>query len=198
MEMERVPAAGYKIIGLPVRGLIRKLTFANFYVLRDYFKSLRRARLIVKEFKPDVAVGVGGYASAPVIKAASSLGVPCLLQEQNSYAGVTNKILSRRAKKICVAYDQWSGFFQRKIILTGNPVRPMPINQDLKREALVHFGIQTTNPVLFIMGGSLGARTINEALLAATDKLGEEAVEVIWQTGKYYYENIKTQLDAKT
>ncbi len=198
MEMDRVPAAGYKIIGLPVRGLIRKLTFENFFVLRDYFKSLRQARRIVKEFKPDLAVGVGGYASAPVIKAASSMGVPCLLQEQNSYAGVTNKMLARRAKKICVAYEHMERFFPKeKIILTGNPVRPMPINAELKKEALAHFGIHTTNPVLFIMGGSLGARTINEALLAAVDQLTKEPVEIIWQTGKYYFENIKTQLAGK-
>lgn len=191
MEMERVPAAGYQIIGLPVRGLIRKLTFENVRVLLDFFKSQRKAKQIVKEFKPNVAIGVGGYASAPVLRAASTLGVPCLLQEQNSYAGVTNKMLSKKASKICVAYDNMERFFPAsKILNTGNPVRDIKITTALKEEAKAHFGVETNNPVLFIMGGSLGARTINQALLANIDKLASENIEIIWQTGKYYYKNI--------
>jgi UDP-N-acetylglucosamine--N-acetylmuramyl-(pentapeptide) pyrophosphoryl-undecaprenol N-acetylglucosamine transferase len=198
MEMERVPAAGYEIIGLPVRGLIRKLSFENFRVILDFLKSQRMAKKIIEEFKPNIAIGVGGYASAPVLRAASNMGIPCLLQEQNSYAGVSNKMLSRKAKKICVAYDQMERYFpKQKIINTGNPVRSISIDNKLKDEAKLHFGIKTNKPVLFIMGGSLGARTINAALIEGLDKLASEKIEVIWQTGKYYYENIRTQVQNK-
>jgi UDP-N-acetylglucosamine--N-acetylmuramyl-(pentapeptide) pyrophosphoryl-undecaprenol N-acetylglucosamine transferase len=198
MEMERVPAAGYKIIGLPVRGLIRKLTFDNVKVILDFLKSLRIAKQIIKDFSPDIAIGVGGYASAPVLRAASGLGVPTLLQEQNSYAGVTNKMLSKKAGKICVAYDRMERFFPaEKIINTGNPVRTITISDKLREEAKKHFGITNNNPVLLVMGGSLGARTINSALLKNIDKLAGEPVEVIWQTGKYYYENIQKELKGK-
>ena len=152
MEMERVPAAGYKIIGLPVRGLIRRLTFANVRVIFDFLKSQGMARKIINDFKPNVAVGVGGYASAPVLRAASKMGVPCLLQEQNSYAGVTNKMLSKKAQKICVAYDNMEKYFPAdKILNTGNPVRDIRIDSQLKAEAKKHFNIQTENSVLFII-----------------------------------------------
>ena len=192
MEMERVPAAGYKIIGLPVRGLIRKFSFENIRVLVDFLRSQRMAKAIIKEFKPDIAIGVGGYASAPVLKAASGMDVPCLLQEQNSYAGVTNKLLSASVQKICVAYENMGNFFpEDKIINTGNPVRNITIRENLKVEAKSYFNIKTDNPVLFIMGGSLGARTINNAILANVDKVAAEPIEVIWQTGKIYMENIK-------
>ncbi len=199
MEMERVPAAGYKIIGLPVRGLIRKLTFENLGVLRDFFKSKQKAKQIIKDFKPDVAIGVGGYASAPVLNAASGMGIPCLIQEQNSYAGVTNKMLAKKVKRICVAYEKMDRFFPAdKIINTGNPVRNIAINDQLKTEAKTYFGMQTDNPVLLIMGGSLGARTINQVLLANIERLSNEPIEIIWQTGKYYYDNIVKELKGKT
>lgn len=198
MEMERVPAAGYKIIGLPVRGLIRKITFENVRVLLDFLKSQKMAKKIVKDFQPDVAVGVGGYASAPLLRAASKLGIPCLLQEQNSYAGVTNKMLSKKAAKICVAYDKMERYFPGdKLLNTGNPVRDIKIDPNLKSEAKAHFGIKFDKPVLFIMGGSLGARTINQALLAGIDRLVKEDIEVIWQTGKYYYKNILSELEGR-
>jgi UDP-N-acetylglucosamine--N-acetylmuramyl-(pentapeptide) pyrophosphoryl-undecaprenol N-acetylglucosamine transferase len=195
MEMERIPAAGYKIIGLPVRGLIRKLTFENVRVILDFFKSKRKARKIIKDFKPDIAIGVGGYASAPVLSAANKMGVPALLQEQNSYAGVTNKLLAKKAKTICVAYGGMERFFPAgKLINTGNPVRQIDVSPSLRKEGRKHFGIESGNPVLFIMGGSLGARTINQALLAHIDKLITEPIEIVWQTGKYYFEDIKKQL----
>jgi UDP-N-acetylglucosamine--N-acetylmuramyl-(pentapeptide) pyrophosphoryl-undecaprenol N-acetylglucosamine transferase len=198
MEMERVPAAGYKIIGLPVRGLIRKLSFENIRVIRDFLKSQRLAKRIIKDFKPNIAVGVGGYASAPVLRAASGMGVPCLLQEQNSYAGVTNKLLSKKAQKICVAYENMERYFPgEKIINTGNPVRNITIEEKLKAEAKAHFNIKTDHPVLFIMGGSLGARTINNAILDGVDKLAAEPIEIIWQTGKFYIQNIQEKLKGK-
>lgn len=198
MEMERVPAAGYKIIGLPVRGLIRKLTFENVKVIRDFLKSQKLARKIIKDFKPDVAVGVGGYASAPVLRAASKMGIPCLLQEQNSYAGVTNKMLSKKVSKICVAYENMGNYFPaEKIINTGNPVRKIEIRHELITEARKHFGIKTENPVLFIMGGSLGARTLNRAMLAGIEKIAHAEIEILWQTGKYYHKDILEQLEGK-
>ena len=198
MEMERIPAAGYKIIGLPVRGLIRKLTFENIKVVLDFLKSKRMAKQIIKDFKPDVAIGVGGYASAPLVRAAENLGIPSLLQEQNSYAGVTNKMLAKKAERICVAYDKMERFFPaRKILNTGNPVRSISINSELKKEALSHFKLKGDKPVLFVMGGSLGARTINQALLKNIDELAHEEVDVLWQTGKYYAKSIQEQLAGK-
>ncbi len=198
MEMERVPAAGYKIIGLPVQGLKRKLTLENFKVVADFLKSQRLAKNIIKDFKPDLAIGVGGYASAPVLRAASKMEIPCLLQEQNSYAGVTNKMLAKKASVICVAYDNLERFFpSEKIIKTGNPVRKLEINNNLKAEAKSHFGIKTDNPVLFIMGGSLGARTLNNAVVNSLDVLAKTGVEVLWQTGKYYHAKLKEQLGGK-
>lgn len=198
MEMERVPAAGYKIIGLPVRGLIRRFTFENIRVVLDFLKSRRMAKKIVRDFQPNAAVGVGGYASAPLLNAASKLGVPYLLQEQNSYAGVTNKMLSKKAGKICVAYENMQRYFPAdKLLNTGNPVREIKIESNLKEDAKKHFGIESNNPVLFIMGGSLGARTINQALLAGIETLANKPIEVIWQTGKYYFEDIKKEVSPK-
>lgn len=198
MEMERVPAAGYAIIGLPVQGLKRKLTLENIKVLIDFFKSQRQAKKIINDFKPDLAVGVGGYASAPVLRAASKMGIPCLLQEQNSYAGVTNKMLAKKASVICVAYDNLERFFPaEKIINTGNPVRKIELSPNLKKDGKSHFGIKSENPVLFIMGGSLGARTLNNAVINSLDLLSEAGVEVLWQTGKYYHAQLKEQLEGK-
>lgn len=198
MEMERVPAAGYKIIGLPVQGLKRKLTIENFKVLADFIKSQKMAKRIIKDFKPDLAVGVGGYASAPVLSAASKMGVPCLLQEQNSYAGVTNKMLAKKVSVICVAYDNLERFFPaEKIINTGNPVREIAVNNKLKTEAKAHFNITSDNPVLFIMGGSLGAKTLNNSIVNSLETLAKSNVEVLWQTGKYYHKTLKEELEEK-
>ena len=198
MEMERVPAAGYKIVGLPVRGLKRKLTLENIKVLFDFLKSRRLARKLIKEFKPDAVVGVGGYASAPVLNAASKMKIPCLLQEQNSYAGITNKMLAKKVASICVAYDGMERFFPAgKIIKTGNPVRKIEINDSLKKEAFKHFGLKPDQPVLFVMGGSLGARTMNESMLKNIDLISDAGVQVLWQTGKYYYKGIQDRLKGK-
>jgi UDP-N-acetylglucosamine--N-acetylmuramyl-(pentapeptide) pyrophosphoryl-undecaprenol N-acetylglucosamine transferase len=198
MEMERIPSAGYKIIGLPVRGLKRKFTLENIKVLLDFLKSRKKAKAILKDFCPDVVVGVGGYASAPVLNAAAKMKIPALLQEQNSYAGVTNKMLAKKASVICVAYDNMERYFPaEKIVKTGNPVRKIEINDTLKREAIGHFDLKSGKPVLFIMGGSLGAGTINQSLLKHIDLLAESDLEVIWQTGKYYYDDIKRQFSEK-
>jgi UDP-N-acetylglucosamine--N-acetylmuramyl-(pentapeptide) pyrophosphoryl-undecaprenol N-acetylglucosamine transferase len=198
MEMERVPAAGYEIIGLPVRGLIRKITFENVKVILDFLKSQKMAGNIIKDFKPDVAVGVGGYASAPVLRAASRMGIPCLLQEQNSYAGVTNKMLAKKVSKICVAYENMERFFPaEKVINVGNPVRRIEIRPELVDEAKIHFGIKTEKPVLFIMGGSLGARTLNRSVMAKINQIADSGIEVLWQTGKYYYAGIQEELKDK-
>ena len=162
MEMERVPAAGYPIEGLPVAGLQRKLSLANLALPFKLWKSLRRARQILRNFQPDVVVGVGGYASAPTLWTASRMGIPCLIQEQNSYAGLTNKLLAKRAKKICVAYDRMERFFPAdKIKLTGNPIRANihPATPEQHTEALRYFGLDADKPVLLVVGGSLGART---------------------------------------
>ncbi len=195
MEMERVPAAGYKIVGLPVQGLKRKITFQNVKVLLDFLKSQKMARAIIKDFNPDLAIGVGGYASAPLLKAASGMNIPCLLQEQNSYAGVTNKMLAKKAAKICVAYENMQRYFpSEKIINTGNPVRKILISEEQKIEGKNHFNIKTESPVLFIMGGSLGAGTLNQAMVKHLDVLSKTNVEVLWQTGKYYYARLKEQL----
>lgn len=198
MEMERVPQAGYKIEGLPVRGFDRKNLFKNISVLFDLFKSTRKARKIIKTFKPDVAIGVGGYASAPTLRAASSFKVPTLLQEQNSYAGVTNKLLAKKAKRICVAYEGMERFFPKdKIILTGNPVR-----QDLfavpakAQEAYEFFGLDKDKKTILIVGGSLGARTINQSIIAHLDELSKSDVQIIWQTGKYYIDDAKKAAES--
>lgn len=197
MEMQRVPDAGYKIIGLPVRGLIRPLwSPKNISVLCDFLKSRIKVKKIIREFKPDVAVGVGGYASAPTLNAAYSLGVPCLIQEQNSYAGVTNKSLARKARKICVAYEGMERFFPKdRIILTGNPVRQSLVETTIsKNEAAASFGLNPGKKVILIIGGSLGARTVNESVLNHLDEIRDSDVEILWQTGKYYYNEIMKRL----
>ena len=193
MEMHRVPAAGYQIKGLPVAGFDRKNLLKNILVLIKLFKSQLLARKIVKDFRPHAAVGVGGYASGPTLKVAGSMGIPTLLQEQNSYAGVTNKLLAKQAKKICVAYEGMERFFEKdKIILTGNPVRQGLLNSTQSREeALYSFGLDPSKRTTLILGGSLGARTINQCLMSNLDKVKDSGVQFIWQTGKIYIEEAR-------
>ncbi len=193
MEMQRVPAAGYKIIGLPVAGLDRKHLLKNISVLIKLFRSQRMAKKIIKDFKPHAAVGVGGYASGPTLKMAARMGIPTLIQEQNSYAGVTNKLLAKSAKKICVAYEGMERFFDKnKIILTGNPVRQNLFNGKTSREkAIGAFGLSPDKKTILIIGGSLGARTINNCVMQALDKIRQSGVQFIWQTGKMYFEEAR-------
>lgn len=188
MEMEKVPAAGFRIEGLPVAGFNRKNILKNIKVLRLLFKSMRMARNIIRDFRPDVVVGVGGYASGPTLKAAQKAGIPTLIQEQNSYAGVTNKLLAKKARRICVAYKGMERFFPAdRIILTGNPVRKEILDSQLTAEqARSKFGLAPDIPVLLVVGGSLGARTLNDTLAKDIERLVDNGVQVIWQTGKYY------------
>ena len=194
MEMQRVPAAGYPIKGLPVAGFDRKNLFKNIPVLIKLFKSQRMARKIIKSFRPHAAVGVGGYASGPTLKVAGSMGIPTLLQEQNSYAGVTNKLLAKQAEKICVAYEGMERFFDKeKIILTGNPVRQGLRNHSIDRqEAVRSFGLDPDKKTVLILGGSLGARTINQCLMQNLDKVKDSGIQFIWQTGKIYIEEARS------
>ena len=188
MEMQRVPAAGYQIKGLPVAGFDRKNPFKNIPVLIKLFKSQRMAKQIINEFQPHAAVGVGGYASGPTLKVAGNMGIPTLLQEQNSYAGVTNKLLAKQAQKICVAYEGMERFFDKsKIILTGNPVRQGLLNHTITREdAIRMFHLDPQKKTVLILGGSLGARTINQCVIENISKIKESGVQFIWQTGKIY------------
>ena len=199
MEMQRVPAAGYRIIGLPVSGFDRKNLMKNITVLWRLMKSRRKARHIIRDFRPHVAVGVGGYASGPTLKEAGAMGIPTLLQEQNSYAGVTNKLLAKQAACICVAYEGMERFFPKdKIKLTGNPVRQNLLEATITHDDAVRtFGLDPNKKTALIVGGSLGARTLNESMLQAWDTLKEANVQIIWQTGKYYYEQITTQLHGR-
>ena len=193
MEMHRVPAAGYPIKGLPVAGFDRKNLLKNIPVLIKLFKSQRLARKIIKDFRPHAAVGVGGYASGPTLKVAGSNGIPTLLQEQNSYAGVTNKLLAKQAHKICVAYEGMERFFDKdKIILTGNPVRQGLRNHQLSREESIRFfNLDPSKKTVLILGGSLGARTINQCLMSNLDKVKASGVQFIWQTGKIYIDEAR-------
>lgn len=200
MEMKRVPDAGYRIVGLPIRGFFRPLWKpANIGVALDYFKSKRLAKKLLCEFQPHVAIGVGGYASSAALGAANSLGIPTLLQEQNSYAGLANKKLAKQAHKICVAYEGMERFFPaEKIMLTGNPVRQSLLECKLtKAEAMEKLGFDPVRPLILIIGGSLGARTINESVLQELSLIGESRVQIIWQTGGYYFEDIKKQLSSQ-
>lgn len=199
MEMEKVPALGYRIEGLPVAGLQRKFTLSNFALPFKVAASIRRAKRIIRDFGADVVVGFGGYASAPVLWAAQRLGIPTLIQEQNSYAGLTNKILSKRAKRICVAYDKMERFFPKeRITLTGNPLRGSFATKHTDHdEALAYFGFKPELPVILVVGGSLGTRTLNEMMKAWIASLdGEAPVQVIWQTGKYYEREMQAYLAA--
>jgi UDP-N-acetylglucosamine--N-acetylmuramyl-(pentapeptide) pyrophosphoryl-undecaprenol N-acetylglucosamine transferase len=189
MEMEKVPALGYRIEGLPVAGLQRRLTLSNLLLPFKVAKSVSRAKRIIRDFKADIVVGFGGYASAPVLWAAQRLGIPTVIQEQNSYAGLTNKLLSKRAKRICVAYDKMERFFPKeRIIMTGNPLRGrFSANSDNRGDALAYYGFNDEMPVVLVVGGSLGTRTLNEMMKAWIKGLdGVAPVQVIWQTGKYY------------
>lgn len=188
MEMEKVPAAGFRIEGLPVAGFDRKRLWRNIGVLIKLRRSLKRAKEIIRTFNPDLAIGVGGYASGPILKAAQRAGIPTLIQEQNSYAGVTNKLLAKNADCICVAYNGMERFFPaRKIHLYGNPVRPEIVERHKsKADGRKAFGLDAERPTLLVIGGSLGARTINEALAAELHRLTEAGVQVIWQTGRHF------------
>ena len=216
MEMERVPQAGYKIIGLPVEGFRRKLSLGNLKVDLRLLASLRQAGRIIREFVPDAVVGVGGYASGPVLRKAAGMGIPTLIQEQNSYAGVTNRLLAKKARKICVAYEGMEKYFPAdKIVLAGNPIRAeirdlsgkrdLPGGKDLsgmedragrgdRNGARSAFGIDNDSGVLLILGGSLGARSINEAVLGNLEQVLESGVRIIWQCGQYYYEEARNSL----
>lgn len=196
MEMQKVPAAGYEIKGLPICGFDRKHLWKNISVLYKIWKSRRLAKNIIKKFKPMVAVGVGGYASGPTLNVAAGMNIPTLLQEQNSYAGVTNKILAKKANKICVAYEGMSRFFPKdKIVLTGNPVRQNLLSSTYSHEeACQKFGLNPSQPTILIIGGSLGARTINESVLANLDIIKNSGVQFVWQTGGFYYTEILEKL----
>jgi len=197
MEMQRVPAAGYEIKGLPIRGFFRPLWKpANIGVAIDYLKSKWLAKKLLRDFMPDVAVGVGGYASAAALGAANSLGIPTLIQEQNSYAGLTNKNLAAKAEKICVAYEGMERFFPaEKIILTGNPVRQALLDTAISREdSIKSLGLDPSKKTILLVGGSLGARTINESVLQHLDLVRSSDVQFIWQTGKYYSAEIAERL----
>jgi len=197
MEMERVPAAGYEIVGLPVAGFDRKRLWRNFGVLLKLWRSMRKAKRVLRDFQPDIAVGVGGYASGPMLKEAQKRGIPTLIQEQNSYAGVTNKLLSANANRICVAYDGMERFFPaEKIIKTGNPVRKNILNVNLSREdAKRELGFNPNRPLIVVVGGSLGARTINESMKLSVREWLRSGASVLWQTGKFYaddcFESVK-------
>lgn len=198
MEMQRVPDAGYDIVGLPIAGFDRKNLLKNFKVLWKILKSQRMAKKVIKDFAPQAAVGVGGYASGPTLKMAAKMGIPTLIQEQNSYAGVTNKILSKRAKLICVAYDGMERFFPKeKIILTGNPVRKNLLEMRANRkEATKAMGLDEGKKCVLIVGGSLGARSINEGIIANIEKIrANNDIQFIWQTGKLYFEEMKKRTD---
>ena len=199
MEMQRVPAAGYEIKGLPICGFDRKHLLKNITVLLKIWESQRKAKKIIKDFKPMAAVGVGGYASGPTLNVCAGKGIPCLIQEQNSYAGVTNKLLSKKADKICVAYDGMDRFFPaEKIIMTGNPVRQNVLETSFsKEEARKQFGLDPEKKTILIVGGSLGARTLNESILQHLDIVENSDVQFIWQTGKFYNASIMEQLKDK-
>jgi UDP-N-acetylglucosamine--N-acetylmuramyl-(pentapeptide) pyrophosphoryl-undecaprenol N-acetylglucosamine transferase len=196
MEMERVPAAGYQIIGLPVMGFPRKPSFKMITFFKMLYQSMRLANKIIKDFKPEVAIGVGGFASGPVLKAAVRKGVPAVLQEQNSYAGVTNKLLASKVNKICVAYPHMERYFPaEKIVLTGNPIRKNLIDAIVNKEdALKYFKLDGKRPVVLIVGGSLGARSINESVMANLELIRTSETQVIWQTGSYYYKEMLERL----
>ena len=200
MEMQKVPEAGYKIEGLWISGLQRRLTLDNLSFPFKVISSLRKSRQIVKQFKPDAVVGVGGYASGPLLKSATRKSVPAVLQEQNSYAGLTNKILAKKAAKICVAYPNMDQFFPAdKVVMTGNPVRKDIVDLKGKKDIGVkHFKLDSTKSTLLVIGGSLGARTLNDSLIAGMEQLVEANIQVIWQCGRFYHEEMKAKLSDKS
>ena len=190
MEMEKVPAAGYKIIGIPIAGFQRKFTLSNLKLPWLILKSLLKTRSVIKQFMPDVVVGTGGYASGPLLRSALSKKIPVLIQEQNSYAGITNKLLAKQADKICVAYEGMEKYFPKeKILLTGNPVRKDVVEiQNKREEGLAYFGLDKTKKTILIVGGSLGAKAINEAIGEGLDEFSNKSIQLLWQTGKVYFE----------
>ncbi len=200
MEMERVPQAGYEIVGLPIAGFDRKNLFKNIAVLFKLAKSILKARKTVRDFKPEIAIGVGGYASGPTLKAANQMDIPTLIQEQNSYAGVTNKLLAQKACKICVAYDGMEQFFPKdKIVLTGNPVRQdLKCSEEKRKEAYEYFNLDPNKKTILVLGGSLGARTMNLCMIAGLEKIKKSDVQFIWQSGKYYYQQSEKSLFTYT
>jgi len=197
MEMEKVPAAGYHIIGLPIAGFHRKEIWRNISFLPRLLRSMLKARKVIKDFQPNVVIGVGGYASGPVLRWATKMGIPTVLQEQNSYAGVTNKILGTKASKICVAYDNMDRFFPaEKIVFTGNPIRDgLSAIEPKSDEAKQFFKITSDQPIILVVGGSLGARTLNQSVQQNLALIKESNVTVIWQTGKYYYKDIASYMN---
>ena len=200
MEMEKVPAAGYKIVGLPVSGFDRKHLLRNVKVVARLLKSMHLAKKILRDFKPDIAIGVGGYASGPMLKVAQKKGIPTLIQEQNSYAGVTNKLLAQKANAICVAYEVMERFFPAdKILVTGNPVRQNILNCTLTpQQARQKFGLDPDRRTILVVGGSLGARTVNKCIAAALDTIkADSEVQLIWQTGKIYDEQARATMQEK-
>jgi len=196
--MQKVPEAGFQIEGLPIAGLQRSFSLENLRFPFKLMKSLSRASKIIREFRPDVVVGVGGYASGPVLYRAQRKGIPTLVQEQNSYAGLTNKILAKKAAKICVAYPDMEQFFPKnRIAYTGNPVRKDILELEGKREkAMAHFGLNPERKTLLVLGGSLGARTLNQAVLKDMERLEAEGYQILWQSGRFYYQEMKSKLDA--
>lgn len=197
MEMEKVPAAGYDIIGLPVMGFPRKPSLKVFTFIKRLLQSAKRAKKIVAVFNPEVAIGVGGYASGPLLRAAAKNKVPCLIQEQNSYAGITNKLLSKKVNTICVAYEKMERFFPKeKLVFTGNPVRQNVIEKQNRKEALTFFEVREEEKVVLIIGGSLGARSINQAVIENIKEIADSGVQIIWQTGAYYFDEIQHKLQS--
>jgi undecaprenyldiphospho-muramoylpentapeptide beta-N-acetylglucosaminyltransferase len=199
MEMERVPEAGYNIVGLDIQGLERRKVLRNIRIIYNFVRSRRKARQIVRSFRPDVAIGVGGYVSAAAMSAAAALGVPVVLQEQNSFAGVTNRFLAKKASKICVAYDGMERFFDKgKIVKTGNPVRQNIIAPDIDRQAAYdYFRLERDKKTILVVGGSLGAKTINDSIARHIDKLLQTDCQIVWQTGKNYFAAIKAKISEQ-
>ena len=199
MEMERVPEAGYNIVGLDIQGLERRKVLRNIRIIYNFLRSRRKARQIVRSFRPDVAIGVGGYVSAAAMSAAAALGVPVVLQEQNSFAGVTNRFLAKKASKICVAYDGMERFCDRgKIVKTGNPVRQNIIAPDIDRQAAYdYFRLERDKKTILVVGGSLGAKTINDSIALHIDKLLQTDCQIVWQTGKNYFAEIKAKISEQ-
>ncbi|CAN5620693.1 undecaprenyldiphospho-muramoylpentapeptide beta-N-acetylglucosaminyltransferase [soil metagenome] len=196
MEMQKIPEAGYKIVGLWISGIQRRLTLDNLSFPLKLATSLYKANKIVKSFQPHVVVGVGGFASGPTLQAATSQGIPTLIQEQNSFAGLTNKLLAKKVTKICVAHEGMAKFFpEDKIILTGNPVRKdISLSAKMRSEALEYFNLSPDKKTILVLGGSLGARTLNESILQDFSKIVKSGVQLIWQTGKFYYQDIMSQV----
>lgn len=200
MEMEKVPAAGYKIVGLPIRGLQRKLTWKNITFIFRLISSLKKAKHTIKDFKPDVVVGVGGYASGPTLRVATKLGIPTLIQEQNSYPGITNKLLASKVDKICVAYQNMDTYFPaNKIIITGNPVRQdiLNLNAKVRNDGFMFFGLKGNQKTVLSLGGSLGALTINESIYNHIDLFIQNNIQLIWQTGKAFYHKARELVQIK-